>query len=320
MVELIMTGNLTIKHRIQIQTMLDNKHKTKEIAKYIGCHISTLYREIKHALGLSPSYNAHVAQSAASRNMVRDRQQSPSVDLIDMIESKLTDEQWSPMQISKWLTLHGHEEVSHTWIYQHIERDRLSGGSIHTNLRSGKYEPKNHDYKGKIPDRRTIDDRPEIIEDRARLGDYEIDLIVGTKNRGAIISMVDRCSRVCFLQKLTSKTALEVEESILNILLPYKDNILTITTDNGNEFINHKSISEKLGIDYYFAHPYASYERGSIENINGLVRQYIPKGTDFDTVDKETVIMAQVKLNNRPKAVLGYLSPNEYEAIMKKAA
>jgi IS30 family transposase len=319
MVKLKMTGNLQIEHRIQIQTMLDNNHKAKEIALYVGCHISTIYREVKRVLGFS-SYDAQGSQTAISTNMVRDNKRSPSDDLVKLIDSKLTDDQWSPNQISKWLKLHGREEISHTWIYEHIERDRLAGGKLHTNLRSGKYVPKNHDYKGKIPDRVTIDDRPEIIDERSRLGDYEIDLIVGTKNKGAILSMIDRSSRFCILKKLSGKTAAEVEESLVNALLPYKDMLLTITSDNGNEFINHKSIAERLEIEYYFAHPYASYERGSIENLNGLVRQYIPKGTDFATVEEKTVKMAQDKLNNRPKAVLGYYTPNEYLENMKKAA
>lgn len=154
-----MIGNLTIEHRIQVQTMLDNMHKAKEIAFYVGCHISTIYREIKRVLRFS-SYDVQASQSTVSTNMIRENQRSPSDALVKLIDSQLTDEQWSPNQISKWLKLHGHEEISHTWIYEHIERDRLAGGKLHTSLRSGKYEPKNHDYKGKIPDRITIDDRP----------------------------------------------------------------------------------------------------------------------------------------------------------------
>ena len=154
-----MIGNLTIEHRIQVQTMLDNMHKAKEIAFYVGCYISTIYREIKRVLRFS-SYDVQASQSTVSTNMIRENQRSPSDALVKLIDSQLTDEQWSPNQISKWLKLHGHEEISHTWIYEHIERDRLAGGKLHTSLRSGKYEPKNHDYKGKIPDRITIDDRP----------------------------------------------------------------------------------------------------------------------------------------------------------------
>ena len=145
-------------------------------------------------------------------------------------------------------------------------------------------------------------------------------MIVETKNKGAILSMIDRSRRFCILKKLSGKTAAEVEESLVNALLPHKDVLLTITSDNGNEFINHKSIAERLEVEYYFAHPYASYERGSIENLNGLVRQYIPKGTDFATVEENTVKMAQDKSNNRPKAVLGYYTPNEYLENMKNAA
>ncbi len=112
-----MIGNLTIEHRIQVQTMLDNMHKAKEIAFYVGCHISTIYREIKRVLRFS-SYDVQASQSAVSTNMIRENQRSPSDALVKLIDSKLTDEQWSPNQISKWLKLHGHEEISHTWIYK----------------------------------------------------------------------------------------------------------------------------------------------------------------------------------------------------------
>jgi IS30 family transposase len=301
------------------KVQIDNNHKAKEIALYVGCHISTIYREIKRFYS-SSSYNAKISQSEASTNMIRTNHRSPSSSLVSLIDSKLIEEQWSPNQISRWLKLHGHENISHTWIYAHIERDRITGGKLYTNLRLGKYEPKNLDYKGKIPDRITIDDRPSIIDERSRLGDYEIDLIVGTKNKGAILSILDRSSRCCILNKLNGKTAYEVEESLVSALLPYKNVLLTITSDNGNEFINHKSIAKRLDIDYYFAHPYASYERGSIENLNGLVRQYIPKGTDFANVEEKTVKIIQNKLNNRPKEVLGYYTPNEYLENITNAA
>lgn len=122
------------------------------------------------------------------------------------------------------------------------------------------------------------------------------------------MSIVDRTSRLCKLKKLVGKTA----EAIVETLLPYKSEIHTLTSDNGNEFTNHESIAEQLGIQYYFARPYASYERGSVENLNGLVRQYILKGIDFNAVEEHTLNWIEKRLNNQPRKILGYYSPIEF--------
>ena len=149
----------------------------------------------------------------------------------------------------------------------------------------------------------------------------EIDLIVGPKNRGAILSIMDRKSRYCILEKLSGKTADEVTRTVICSLSSCCVNLFSITSDNGNEFIEHKEISKALGVDYYFAHPYASYERGTVENLNGLIRQYLPKGTDFADIPASVIKIIEDKLNHRPRKVLNYLSPHEYVAAQfKKAA
>jgi len=177
-------------------------------------------------------------------------------------------------------------------------------------MRRGKYNYDPKEYKGKIKNRKSINIRPEEINTRERLGDFEIDLIVGSKHKGAILTTVDRLSRFCILKKLDSKHADIVEQAILGIFRDY--NILSITSDNGNEFMNHENISEELDIDYYFANPYASFERGSIENLNGLIRQYIPKGMSFDDVEEDFVESIQNKLNSRPRKILNFLTPTEF--------
>jgi len=319
MEQFLVKKNLTFEHRIKIQTMLENSHKPSEIATYIGCAVSTIYREIKKVLNEGDSYHAATANSIATINMMRESVQSPSDATIDLVEEKLKED-WSPEQISNWLKKKKLPSVSHAWIYDYIEEDKLKFGRLYKHLRHGKYIPKNHEYKGKIANRTPIEERPAIVDERARLGDYEVDLIVGTKNKGAILSIVDRSSRLCKLKKLIGKTAKEVEESIIEALLPYKSEIYTLTSDNGLEFANHLGIAKALGIEYYFARPYASYERGSIENLNGLVRQYIPKGTDFNTVEPCTVKWIEKRLNNRPRKTLGFSTPLEFLANFKRAA
>ena len=135
---------------------------------------------------------------------------------------------------------------------------------------------------------------------------------MGQKNKGAILSIIDRVSRSCILQKLNSKSSSEVSCKVVELLKLSKTPVLSITSDNGSEFTNHKFIAENLGVQYYFAHPYASYKRGSIENLNGLVRQYLPKGTDFDSISQSKIKDIQHKLNKQPRKVLNFLSPLEY--------
>ena len=149
------------------------------------------------------------------------------------------------------------------------------------------------------------------MQERSRLGDYEIDLIVGPKNKGAILTVVDRVSRECVIRKLANKSAPEVA---LVVSQAIKIGAHTITSDNGTEFTNHENIAKALNVQYFFATPYASYERGSIENLNGLIRQYVPKGKGFDNIEEDELNIIENKLNNRPRKVLDFLSPVEYRS------
>ena len=140
-------------------------------------------------------------------------------------------------------------------------------------MRRGKYSFEPREYKGKIKNRTTIDQRPDTINNRERLGDFEVDLIIGPKNKGAILTVIDRLSRYCIIEKLSSKGSREVKHAVIEIFKNYNGKRYSITSDNGNEFMLHEVIAQDVNIDYYFAHPYASYERGNIENLNGLIRK-----------------------------------------------
>lgn len=313
-----MTGNLTLEERVVIQTMNNNGHKVIEISNYLQRNKTTIYREMSKR-SEDGGYNAHFAHQLTSTNMIRTRSKGPSVEAIELIENKILLEQWSPEQISGWLNLEHGIKVSHTWIYQYVSEDRNNGGELYNHMRRGKYSKGHREYQGKIPDRVSIEERPEVVNQRTRLGDYEIDLIVGIKNQGAILSMIDRVSRYCILKKLENKKAETVSNAVVASLKQYDLATLTMTSDNGTEFTNHKDISNALGLKYYFAHPYASYERGSIENLNGLVRQYIPKGTDLIEIEDSFVKQIQDKLNSRPRKILEYLTPEQYIATVKQS-
>ena len=158
----------------------------------------------------------------------------------------------------------------------------------------------------------SIEERPKIVDKKVRFGDLEIDTVIGKNHKGAILTITDRVSLMEWMVKLSGKNAEELANEAVKILKPFENHLHTITSDNGKEFAEHRKISKNLGIDFYFAHPYKSCERGCNENANRLIRQNIPKETDFETVDIEYVHWIQHKLNSRPRKKLGFLTPYEY--------
>jgi len=311
-----MVSNITIEERIKIKALHDQGYGAPKIAKYLERHKTSIYRELSKR-NESGEYEYSYAQKLTSANMGRPGHHKPEEETIRLIEKKIINEQWSPEQISGWLKLKHEILISHTWIYQHVEKDKKEGGELSNHMRRGKYSFEPREYRGKIKNRITIDDRPEIINERKRLGDFEIDLIVGPKNKGAILTAVDRLSRRCIIEKLSGKSSKEIKAALLNAFNNYDGQKYSITSDNGSEFTLHQGISESLKIDYYFAHPYASYERGSIENLNGLIRQYIPKGNNFDDIDTPFIKQVEEKLNTRPRKILNFLTPLEFCETMK---
>ena len=165
-----------------------------------------------------------------------------------------------------------------------------------------------------------IEKRPAIVEEKSRLGDWELDTIIGTGQSGAIVSMVDRASKLTKLLKVKDKTAKGVELALIKRLGPIKEFVLTLTSDNGKEFSTHENVSAALEADFYFAKPYHSWERGLNEHTNGLVRQYFPKSKRFDEISEEELLKVEILLNNRPRKVLGFSTPIEVFVRLSEAA
>ena len=177
---------------------------------------------------------------------------------------------------------------------------------------SRKYRKRYGSGKGKkciIKDKVSIDLRPECINNKQRVGDWEIDTIVGKDNKGAIVTIAERVTAFVLIAKLNGKNAQELAEAVVKLMMPFKDLVLSITSDNGTEFAMHKYISKKLGALFYFAHPYSSWERGLNEYTNRLIRQYIPKKTNFDDVNNLLISEITMKLNRRPRKKLNYKTP-----------
>jgi len=168
-----------------------------------------------------------------------------------------------------------------------------------------------YDRRGKLPNRVSIEERPQLVEQRERLGDWEVDTLVGKGHRGALVSLVERKSRYTLLQPVTQRLANLVADATISLLHPFADVVHTITGDNGKEFAEHVRIAETLKANFYFAHPYSAWERGTNENTNGLLRQYFPKKTDFSKVAQSETKVAVDRLNHRPRKCLDFKSPFE---------
>lgn len=223
---------------------------------------------------------------------------------------------WSPEQISGV----GHlidMPVSHEWIYRYIASNKAAGGVLYKALRQGhkRYRRGVNTKRNVIPDPRSIDERPEVVENRERFGDWEVDTVLGKQGTGALVTLAERKSRMYLVRKVAAKRAADVRDAVIDMLKPYAASVRTITADNGSEFVEHKAIADALNIDFYFAHPYSSWERGLNENFNGLLRQYIPKGIDLHLVSDEDVRRAEKRLNLRPRKCLGYRQP---EAVFRE--
>ena len=196
--------------------------------------------------------------------------------------------QWSLQQICAKLLCEDGLSVSHESLYCHIWKDKKQGGMLYTHLHQcGKKRNKRGSAKagrGLIPNRVDISERPAIVDTKTRVGDWELDSIIGAKHQGAITSMVERKTKLTRLVLVEGARAKDTSDAIIARLEPLKQHVLTLTSDNGKEFANHEKISKTLDAPFYFCTPYHSWERGLNENTNGLVRQYFPKGMDFSTL------------------------------------
>jgi IS30 family transposase len=230
-----------------------------------------------------------------------------------LVESLLRQD-WSPEQVSARLKKEQGIRISHEWIYQHVLDDKRADGDLYKHLRCQKKRRKrygSYDRRGQLPNCRSIEERPTVVNARKRLGDWEVDTLIGKQQKHAILTLTERKSRFTILGKMSRRTAGAVRQKVCQLLLPVKDKVFTLTSDHGKEFADHELIAEKLQLTFYFAHPYAAWERGTNENTNGLLRQYFPKKSDFKIVSKKKIEQTSSKLNFRPRKTLRFKTPFE---------
>ena len=287
-------AHLTKPQRYTIEAMLKEGHTQSEIARVIGKNKSVVSREIKRNRDLrSGSYSQDLAQRKYQK---RQKEKPKRVRFTDAVKTEvetLLKEDYSPEQVVGTLKKVGKDTVSIETIYQYIWKNKKQGGTLHKHLRNQgrRYRKRGNskDNRGVIQNRVDIDKRPKVVEERSRFGDLEVDLIIGKNHKQAILTINDRASGMLKMTKVKSKKAEEVSRAIVEQLQDWMPYLHTMTADNGKEFAEHLFVAEELNIDHYFAKPYHSWERGSNENLNRLVRQYLPKKTDFTTITDQQI-------------------------------
>jgi transposase, IS30 family len=311
--------------RVVIQTLLAEKRSIAYIAERLGRNRSSIHNEVKKwVVNPKDRYNAELAQFCAEDDYKNKRNLdkiNSHPQLREFVYESLKRHD-SPEQIAGRLKeLFPNDpimSISHEAIYQHIYKKRQSklGKYLisllpysHSKRRQNRKAGKK---KNRIADVKRIDLRPPHIQFRQEIGHWESDLVIGRGQKSAIATVVERKTRFVYMIPVRSRHTKVVTKAIATTMKKLNPEFRkTMTHDNGTEMANHKWLTDKTGIDIYFANPYSSWERGTNENTNGLIRRFFPKGTDFSKVTRKQLQHAQNNLNNRPRKVLGYKTPNE---------
>ena len=303
---------LTQEERYQIHALKKAGHNRSEIAKVLDRDKSTIGRELKRNKA-GNGYRPKHAHSLACKRRQGKSKPRMSEKVWRWVE-QLIREDWSPEQVSGWVEKETSKKISHEWIYLYIYNDKHNGGDLYRHLRCQKPRRKRYgsiNRRGMLKERVLIDERPEIVDQRARIGDWEVDTMIGIQGGPVLVTVAERRTRFSVMALSPDRTATSVSQALIGALRPYAAHVLTLTFDNGREFAQHLRICKKLGASGYFAHPYHSWERALNENMNGLIRQYLPRGTCFRSLEKKDIKRIMNKLNNRPRKCLGYKTPNQ---------
>ena len=303
---------LTEHQRYQIYALMKAGFNQTETADVLEVHKSTISRELQRNRGLR-GYRPRQAQQLAQARREAGYQSRIPTALWQRVEAWLRDE-WSPEQISDWLRNREGYSLSHEWIYQYIYQDKAGGGDLYRTLRCQKQRKKrygSYQRRGALVNTVSIEERPTIVDRKTRIGDWETDTVIGKGHRQALVTLTERKSMYTLIAHVKRRTARAVRQALIRLLKGIRNKVHTITSDNGKEFAEHAVIAKALDTGFYFAHPYASWERGLNENTNGLIRQYFPKKMDFSTITQQQLNTVMRKLNHRPRKTLGSRTPHE---------
>lgn len=307
--------HLTQEERYTIERMRKEGYTQAQIASCLGRDESTISRELRRNSG-QRGYRHKQAQRKAEDRRFTSRRIAKFTPVVQAkVEAHLRDD-LSPEQVTGVMRRNGEATVSHERIYQHVYADHRRGGTLYKHLRQCRKKRRKRlgrkDRRGRIQNRVSIEERPSVVEKRFYYGDWEVDLVEGAGHDGFLLTLVERKCGHLLMHPLGSKKADEVTTAIIVELWPFVGKIRSLTMDNGKEFSGHETVAAILQTKVYFAHPYASWERGSNENTNGLIRQYLPKGTSFKNLDMARCKDIEQKLNTRPRKRLGFAAPMDY--------
>jgi IS30 family transposase len=306
--------HLTQDERYSIERMRKAGYKQNEIAELLDRSEGTISREVRRNMG-KRGYRSGQADDFAAQRRLESRKAKRFTAVVQKAVESYLREDYSPEQVTGFMRRQGEDTVSHERIYQHIYADFKAGGSLHKHLRRKRRRRKRRlgrpDKRGAIVNRVSIEERPASVDSKYYYGDWEGDLIMGGKHGGAVLTLAERKTQFCLMYPLQSKRSDEVQAAMIKVLQPFIGKIRSITLDNGKEFAGHEGVSEALGTQVYFAHPYSSWERGLNENTNGLIRQYLKKGEGLLGLSLEECNGIADRLNDRPRKTLGFVAPIE---------
>lgn len=318
---------LTQEERYRISILKQQRYSKAAIARELGRHRSTVGRELRrNKKPYDGGYRALEAHQRASGRRKRSKR-----------GTRFSKAQWSevfrrlrldhsPEQIAGWLRERGDFNISHETIYKYVWQDKRDNGTLWQHLRAAtKQRRKRHgtyDSRGRLAGKRHISARPSYVERRASIGHWEIDTVMDCTNSRCILTLVERSTGFVLIHKLESRKAIPAALATIRLTKRYAGAFKTITADNGTEFHSYKTVENETNVKYYFATPYHSWERGTNENTNGLIRQYLPKKTSFENLTQKQCDRIAHRLNDRPRKRLNYWSPNEVflHAIRRRVA
>jgi IS30 family transposase len=313
---------VTLDERSQIYALKSNGFTLTRIAKHLGLSISTVSREIKRNSGQRGYRPIQANELAKERRSTASSQPKKTTPELKKIIFEKLKSRWSPDQISGRLRFENVPNISAKTIYRLIREERKRGNDLSPYLRHrGKpynwKNPKGLAGRGCIAHRIGIEERPKIVEQKKRIGDWEGDTLSGAHHQGAVVSLVDRATKYCVLAKVLTKCSEEVTRVIIESLKSLPHKVRTMTFDNGKEFSQHQAISTELHTKCFFTNPYCSWEKGLVEHTNGLVRDYLPKKTNLRKITSQKVQLISEALNKRPRKALNYRTP--YECFFKES-
>ncbi len=306
---------LTLEERAMIYGFCKARFSIIEIAEEMNRNKSTISRELRRNRG-KKGYRPKQANEKARMRKEGSYKRTKFTKSIRMLVKQKIQQQWSPVQISEWLKKFKGIFISHERIYQFIRENRATGGTLYVHLRQSNRKRRkkygsNVSKRGKIQNRVSISERPDYVDKRTTCGHWEGDTIIGKNHKGSMITLVERKYGWTEIIKVKSKNASLVSRAISKTLRKYKPLVKSFTFDNGLEFADHKTIAKELKCKIYFAEPYSSWQRGTNENTNGLIRQYFPKGSDFSLFSKKNIRFVVSRLNNRPRLRLDFYTPKQ---------